>query len=190
MKTHKLNIIFFITLPFIATIIVGTFVIAVMSTMENKRLMDGTNVILSVPKAVGTFMKNHPTASFLPNDNILDLLSADKLFPEQPLFTPWGGKIQATAFDDRSFRVYTMVPPSTCRKLSLYFGKYDFSDMGLVAMYANPQYTNTWATTFSTTKRETPVKIESACGAGTNTNVAIEFSFKRNSLESTTTTPL
>ena len=181
MKTNKPIIpLFIITLPFIVIIIIGTLAISVMSTMENKRFIDGTNLILSVPKAVTTLLKTRPV-TLMPNDNILDMLSNVSLFPKKPEYSdysnPWGGQFQAFAVDNNIFRIHTVITPSVCRKLSLYFGKYDFSNVGLSAMYANPDNNvDSWAVTFSKAKKEPASKIGTACGNGASTRTIIEFS--------------
>jgi hypothetical protein len=174
MKT-KLTL-FIITLPFIIVIILGSFAISVMSIIENKRFIEGTNLILSIPKAVATFQKNRPAISFAPNDNILEILAHANLFPKQSIhINPWGGMIKAAAIDSQTFRIYTSIPPSVCRKLSLYFEKYDFSDTGLAAMYVSQDNTESLVATFSAAKKESSSKIESACDDGVMAYVAIEF---------------
>ncbi|MCL2473638.1 MAG: hypothetical protein FWF23_01865 [Alphaproteobacteria bacterium] len=175
MKTNS-STLFIVTLPFIVIIIIGTFVISIKSVIENKRFIDGTNLILSVPRAAKVFLKNRPAVYFTANDDILDMLSGDNLFPRQPMHVnPWNGKFQALAVDNRSFRIYTVVPPSVCRKLSLYFGRYDFSNVGLLGVYVNPEGSESWVTTFSPSKQETTARIGAACGKGVYTNVVIDF---------------
>jgi len=180
MKLSRNNLIFFITLPFIVIIILGTTFISIASTIENKQLADKADTILSIPKAIKSHLKNHPTAYFNQNDNILELLFSNRLLSRDSFQNnSFGQQIQATAIDNKRYRVYAIVSPSVCRKLSSYLIKYDFSEFGLTGISVNAEGINVWTTVFSPNERETPSKIDSVCGSGIYSAVLIEFLFIR-----------
>lgn len=168
----------------VGVIIFGALSLTAAAILENVRFSRAINNLLFLVVKTRQIATAQPTFAIVPGVNITDSLVSAQQVPADIAETPWGDNSTLFSLNNSMMRYEADLPTRDCRRVSLYLLTQHPTNLGLLAIDAQPrpvratQTTQAWIRIYpesDATKLRSVDMIKSACGIGKTARLGLVF---------------